>query len=110
MGKMTIPRVANALWNTFHSESKVLIVTDGDNDPVATETMLENGLKFPEWVAAIPNPSIEIWLGLDVGALRHRGIKNRVEQSRLAARRLDIGALKQRDKAFARFHDAILGA
>src|SRR5690606_34495689 len=30
MGKVTIPRVTNALWNTFYSASKVLIVVDGD--------------------------------------------------------------------------------
>jgi hypothetical protein len=109
MGKMTIPRVANALWSTLHSESKVLIVTDGDNDPVATKTMLNNGLEFGEWAAAIPNPSIEIWLGRDVEALRRRGIRNRIKQSRLAAQQLDIANLKRRDKEFARFHDAILG-
>ena len=70
MGKVTIPRVANALWDTFHSESKVLIVVDGDNEPAGTAAMLANGLEFGDWVAAIPNPSIETWLGLDLEALR----------------------------------------
>lgn len=43
MGKLTIPRVANALRNTFHSESKVLIVVDGDSDPVGIVSILSNG-------------------------------------------------------------------
>ena len=109
MGKMTIPRVTNALRNTYHSESKILIVTDGDNDPTGTETMLRNGLDFREWVAVIPNPSIEVWLGLDIDRLRISGARRRLEQSQLAAASLDIDALKQRDVAFARFYEQILG-
>lgn len=110
MGKMTIPRVTNALWNTFHSESNVLIVTDGDNDPAGTAAMLANGLEFSEWVAAIPNPSIETWLNLDVDTIRRRGIKHRVESSRQVAEQLDIEALRARDEQFRKFYEAILGA
>lgn len=109
MGKMTIPRVAKAFWHTFHSESKLLVVTDGDNDPIGTYAMLSKGLDFVEWVAAIPNPSIETWLGLDAGALRRQSARARTERSRQAAQQLDIGALKARDEQFARFYDAILG-
>jgi hypothetical protein len=109
MGKVTIPRVANALWNTVHSESKVLIVTDGDNDPVGTLNMLSNGLEFGEWVSAIPDPTIETWLGLDNAMFRGAGSRYRLEQSREAALQLDIQALRTRDKQFVRFYDAILG-
>jgi len=109
MGKMTIPRVANALWNTYHSQSKMLIVTDGDDDPGGTSAMLTNGLEFSDWVAALPNPSIETWLDLEIEALRRRGSKYRIEQSRTAAQQLDVDALRQRDEQFARFYDAILG-
>ncbi|MDE1992622.1 MAG: hypothetical protein KGI75_08960 [Rhizobiaceae bacterium] len=107
MGKVTIPRVANAMWNTFHSESKVLIVVDGDDDPTGTASMLGKGLEFEDWIAAIPNPSIESWLDLDLAALRRRGRK--IAESRKAAETLDIGALRQRDAQFAKFYDAILG-
>lgn len=111
MGKITIPRVANAMWTTFHTQSKVLIVVDGDNDPTGTATMLSNGLEFPDWVAAIPNPSIETWLGIDLEALRRRGGgKQRLMQSQKAAETLDIDALRQQDGEFAKFYAAILGA
>lgn len=109
MGKFTIPRVANALWNTFYSDSKMLIVTDGDGDPTATKEMLVKGLEFDRWISVIPNPSIEVWFDLDVDQIKRRGIKNRIEQSRLAASKLDIEELQNRDKQFAVFHDAILG-
>ncbi|MDO3679733.1 TOPRIM nucleotidyl transferase/hydrolase domain-containing protein [Paenibacillus ehimensis] len=109
MGKITIPRVANALWNTFYSASKVLIVADGDGDPAATKDMLVKGLEFDEWISVIPNPSIEVWLDLDVDKLRKWGVKNRVEQSRLAASKLDIEELQNRDEQFAVLHNAILG-
>jgi hypothetical protein len=109
MGKMTIPRVANALRNTLHSESNLLIVTDGDNDPAGTSNMLTSGLEFTQWVAAIPNPTIEIWLGLDADAARRAGFKNRLEYSRQAAQQLDIATRRKQDEQFARFYEAILG-
>jgi hypothetical protein len=108
MGKITIPRVANAMWSTFHSKSKVLIVVDGDNDPIGTAAMLGNGLEFSDWVAAIPNPSIETWLDLGAETLR-RPRKSRVELSRKAAETLDIDSLRQRDGQFALFFATILG-
>lgn len=110
MGKLTIPRVANALRNTLQSESKVLIVTDGDSDPLGTFSMLSSGLEFKDWVASIPNPSIETWLGLDLELLRRRGGRYRIEQSRQAAYQLNIADLKTKDKEFSRFHDAVLGS
>lgn len=108
MGKMAIPRVANALWSTSHSEAKVLIVTDSDNDPVGTAAMLSNGLSFPEWVAAIPNPSIETWLDIDLNTIRRQGRQHRIERLRLAAQRLNIDALIKQDDQFAKFYEAVL--
>ncbi|MNV55752.1 hypothetical protein D3C71_1479950 [compost metagenome] len=105
MGKITIPRVANAMRNTFHSEFKVLIVTDGDNDPIGTAMMLANGLEFDGWVAAIPNPSIETWLNLNRS---RRPGKSWIEVSRSAAETLDIDALRQQDDQFEKFCAAIL--
>lgn len=70
MGKITIPRVANALWNTYYSKSKMLIVTDSDGDPVLTKEMLVKGIKYDDWISAIPNPSIEVWLDLDVSQIK----------------------------------------
>jgi len=108
MGKMTIPRVANALRGASQSESQVLIVADGDYDPSGTAAMLANGLSFSEWVAAIPNPSIETWLGIDRNVLRHRGQQNRLEASRQAAQRLNIDDLTMQDEEFAKFYRAVL--
>ncbi|BAH74958.1 TOPRIM nucleotidyl transferase/hydrolase domain-containing protein [Solidesulfovibrio magneticus] len=110
MGKMAIPRVANAMWSTFNSESKVLIVVDGDNDPTGTASMLRNGMEFPDWIAAIANPSIETWLDLDFETLRRRGGKSRIKQYRKASESLDIDAVRLRDTQFAQFYNAILGA
>lgn len=84
MGKLSIPRVANALWSTFHSGSKVLIVTDSDGDPDGTVAMLRHGLEFPDWVASIPNPSIETWI--DLGLDTARGKARRPEWSNTSKR------------------------
>ena len=109
MGKITIPRVANALWNTFYTESKMLIVVDGDGDPVRTKEMLMKGIEFDEWTSSIPNPTIASWLEIDVNDFRKRGMKERAEQFRQSASELDIVELKKRDEEFERFYNAILG-
>ena len=109
MGKVTIPRVANALWSTYHFESKMLIVVDGDNDPAGTAAMLSNGVDFGGWVSAIPNPSIETWFDVDRDAFRRGPTTSRIEKYRQAARDLDIQTLRARDEQFAQFYDAILG-
>jgi hypothetical protein len=107
MGKLAIPKVANALWNTFDTKSKVLIVTDADNDPSGTAAMLANGLEFEDWIAAIPNPSIETWLGVDVQLVRKKR-QSRASITRTAAETLDIESLRTNDSEFARFYDTIL--
>ncbi len=108
MGKIGIPRVANAMWKTYHSESKVLIVVDGDRDPAGTFSMLEKGLEFEEWISAIPNPSIETWLNLDQDTwLRQMRILDELGR---AAKNVDIEALRAEDQEFAKFYNAILEA
>lgn len=107
-GKVTIPRVANALQDIPQRGSRVLIVTDGDNDPAGTRAMLKRGIKFSDWHAAIPNPSIESWLDLEPDRIR-RSISQRAQTFQRAAEALDIDSLKQRDGEFATFFNVILG-
>jgi len=110
MGKMAIPRVANALRNTYNSESKVLIVTDGDNDPVGASAMLRDNLEFSEWLAAIPNPSIEAWLGYDINnPMRGKLGRSGVKKLRQEACEVDIDNLINRDKSFSILYESILG-
>jgi hypothetical protein len=110
MGKLTIPRVANALRSSFHPDSNMLIVTDGDEDPRGTAAMLAKGIESENWVACIPNPSIETWLGLNRESFRRIGGKPRLEKYRNAANGVDIEALRRQDEQFSRFYDVILGA
>lgn len=84
-------------------------MVDGDGDPGATNGMLVKGLEFDQWISAIPNPFIEVWLDLDVDQQKKRGMNNRIEQLRLAAYKLDIDDLLIRDGQFAVSHDALLG-
>lgn len=107
MGKRTIPRMANALRDFAHTPQKLLIVTDGDNDPEGTQAMLDTELQVKDWTAAIPNPDIETWLGL--GPVRMAIGRPRNELYQNAAANLDIEALKERDKQFRIFYNAILG-
>jgi len=110
MGKVTIPSVANAVHSSLPPTTRVLIVVDGDNDLLRTTEMLGKGLQFADWISVIPNPSIEVWLGVDASALRKQPAQSRIEAVRQAAEKLDISALREQDEQFAKFYDAILGA
>jgi hypothetical protein len=107
MGKRSIPRMANALWDNAPTLPKVLVVTDGDDDPEGTKAMLSKELKIDDWVAAIPNPEIETWL--DLKPLRPSIGKTRLALYWIAVADLDIAALSKRDEQFRIFYNAILG-
>ncbi len=107
-GKLAIPRVANSLQRMSSSASKVLIVVDGDGDPLGSAAMLSDALKFSEWTAVIPNPSIEVWLELDPTVILGREPLPAYIAGAIAATELDIEVLRARDEEFARFYNAVL--
>lgn len=108
-GKHAIPRVANAMHTSVNAAQDFLIVVDGDGDREQTREMLERGIGFSGWRAAIPDPAIENWLGLDRKALRGSR-KDRFLQSLGALEALDLDELRLRDASFSAFYDAILRA
>ncbi|MFL7866265.1 MULTISPECIES: TOPRIM nucleotidyl transferase/hydrolase domain-containing protein [Vibrio] len=107
MGKMTIPRVANAASNII-TNSPVLIVTDSDNDIGKTRDMLNRGVELASWRCSIPDPEIESWLGLDPKEFRHRyrGAEMRKMLTKLV-NDLDLEELSERDESFKTFYDWI---
>ena len=111
MGKFAIPSVVNALRSHKPAKAKTLIVVDGDGDPAGTIDMLNKGLKVPleDWIAAVPNPSIENWLNLDPVAMRRWPPRVRAEELRNAAALLDFEQLRRSDEQFVRLYDAVLG-
>lgn len=109
MGKIAIPRIVNALNNNINPKSKILIIADSDGAPIETETMLYNGIESDNWLACIPNPSIENWLGIDEINIRRPGIKQRLERYRIIANDINIESLKTKDPEFDKFHRIILG-
>lgn len=110
MGKMTIPRVANASTNII-TNSPVLIVTDSDNDFDKTRDMLNRGVELDDWKYSIPDPEIESWLGVDRKVLRrnHRGEDMRSKLTELVSE-LDLEALSSRDYSFKIFYDWVKNA
>jgi hypothetical protein len=104
-----VRHLAPASWEAA-APSGGLIVVDGDNDLLRTTEMLGKGLQFADWISVSPNPSIEVWLGVDASALRKQPAQSRIETVRQAAEKLDISALREQDEQFAKFYDAILGA
>jgi hypothetical protein len=105
MGKMTIPRVANATAN-IATNSPVLIVTDSDNDREKTLDMLKRGVELENWISSIPDPEIESWLFVDRRELR-RLTKGGEYRARLEemVNQLDLKELRSRDPSFQVFYD-----
>ncbi|SFN44721.1 Restriction endonuclease [Formivibrio citricus] len=107
MGKFSVPRVANAVHALGTLAPKVLIVVDSDGDTEKSFEMLKRNIDFEGWVAAIPEPEIESWLGLDRRTLQRSGPGMRTTLSLQAAERVNIEQLRKSDKAFATFYTAV---
>lgn len=110
MGKMAIPRVANAASNII-TNAPVLIVTDSDNDIGGTRDMLHRGVELDSWECSIPDPAIESWLGLDAREFHRR---NRATEMREIlnerVKSLDLEELSGRDQSFKAFYDWVKNA
>ncbi|MFQ2071951.1 restriction endonuclease [Aeromonas veronii] len=108
MGKMTIPRVANASLNLI-SKAPILIITDSDNEYDRTLEMLKRGVELDSWKYAIPEPSIEAWLGVEDPKEFMK--KYRCEQRRLKLYELlndiNLDELATRDESFRTFYECV---
>ena len=79
-------------------------------DPASSRQMLDKEIGFGGWVASIPDPAIESWLGLDPKDVRRRAEKASVSQIyQDAVRQLDTDDLLRRDQSFEVFYSAIVG-
>lgn len=107
MGKYSVPKVANAIQALAAPNSEVLIVVDSDGESSKSLEMLKRNIEFDRWTAAIPDPEIETWIGLDRRILQRSGPEKRVQLSLEAADKVDIEKLRKADTAFATFFEAI---
>lgn len=109
MGKLTIPKVANSVFN-LNYRTPVLIVADSDSDTSKTIDLFKRNIDSPNWNAAIPDPEIETWLGFKdrhelKTKFRKRGdfrteIKRIIEET-------DIEKLAGENEAFGVFYKTI---
>jgi hypothetical protein len=105
MGKMTIPRVANAASKII-TNAPVLIVTDSDNDIGGTRDMLHRGVELNSWKYSIPDPAIETWLGMDAKEFRRRYKTTEMREIlNERVKSLDLEELSVRDQSFKTFYD-----
>ncbi|MEK8025108.1 restriction endonuclease [Pseudaquabacterium rugosum] len=109
-GKVSAPRVANAVRALGSERTKVLFVIDGDGDVQMSRDMLKRGVDFENWDAAIPEGEIEDWIGLDRRTLKPSGAGNMRTVYLNAAEGIDIQQLRNSDSAFAAFYAAVAEA
>lgn len=107
MGKMTIPRVANAAAN-ISTNSPILIVTDSDNDLERTLDMLKRGVQLDNWVSSIPDPEIESWLSVKRDDLR-KSIRHGAKLAELVDN-LNLEELVSKDSSFKIFYEWVRDA
>jgi hypothetical protein len=111
MGKMTIPRVANASSNIL-SKAPVLIITDSDNEYDRTLEMLKRGVELDSWKYSIPEPSIEAWLGVTDSRefmQKYRGEKRSLKLHELL-NDINLDELAARDESFKTFYEWVKSA
>ncbi len=108
MGKYTIPRVANAVYGMAGQGAKVLIVTDADNDKLATFDFLKKHISSNEWIASIPNPTIETWIGLDRSILSRLPTQDKPKRIMDLVNGIDIDKLRSNDEAFDVLYTALI--
>lgn len=111
MGKMTIPRVANASSNIL-SKAPVLIITDSDNEYDRTLEMLKRGVELDSWKYSIPEPSIESWLGVEDSRefmRKYRGEKRSLKLHELL-NDINLDELAARDESFKTFYEWVKNA
>lgn len=111
MGKISIPRVANAATNII-TNSPVLIITDSDNDFNRTRDMLNRGVELEDWIYSIPDPEIEAWVGIVDSRKFRRHYRSKEMRSKLAelVENLDIEDLSERDSSFKVFYEWVKNA
>lgn len=110
MGKMIIPRVANASSNIM-TKAPVLIVTDSDSEHDRTLDMLNRGVELDSWKYSIPDPSIETWIGVDRKEFMrsYRGDKRKLKLHELA-NDINVEELASRDESFRSFYEWVKNA
>lgn len=107
-GKLTIPKVANAIHDIAHDGTKFLIVADSDNDVSGTREFLSKNLSFPDWTLSIPNPGIETWLGSDRHTIKRVPRKDRLSRITEQIDKIDIDELRSCDSEFNVFYTALV--
>jgi hypothetical protein len=110
MGKMIIPRVANASSNIM-TKAPVLIITDSDNEHDRTLDMLNRGVELDSWKYSIPDPSIETWIGVDRKEFmrRYKGETKKLKLHELA-NNINLEELASKDDSFRSFYEWVKNA
>lgn len=106
-GKQSIPRLANLLRAKINPAARMLLVADGDGDVPGTLSMLQQKTEFPEWTAIVPDPEIEVWLGLKVDELRRQGGMGRRMATLSAAKGIDLAKAREGHQSFEAFYRAV---
>ena len=111
IGKMAIPRVANATSN-IKTNSPVLIIIDSDGDLDKTREMLNRGVELNNWKYSVPDPAIEEWLGIDRREFRQRYHGSNIRHEKLTelVASIDLEDLAERDDSFKVFYEWVKNA
>ncbi len=109
MGKFSLPKVAQGVKSLLKPTAKLVLVADSDGNLDKTTDFLRKHLDFQDWVAIIPDPSIEEWFSMDHQDFRRILQKERTKGVSPAAviseiiKSIDIGELEKKSASFHNF-------
>lgn len=109
MGKFALPKVAQGVRSLLKPNAKLVLVADSDGNFDKTQDFLKKHLDFQDWIAIIPEPTIEEWLSTDHHDFRRMMQKNRAKgippQEFISEiiKKIDIGELEKNSDSFSAF-------
>ncbi len=113
MGKFSLPKVAQGVKSLLKPTAKLVLVADSDGNLDKTKEFLRKHLDFQDWVAIIPDPSIEEWFSMDHQDFRRILQKERAKGVSSAAvisemiKNIDIGEIEKKSASFHDFVDLL---
>ena len=113
-GKLSIARVANAVFPLLPNDSRLIVVVDGDGDRVGTEQTMSEEIQIPCDVVVV-EPEIEAWLVPDSPAPKAEVRRRSREEGQAyltyiakATEQVDLQRLLAQDSNFRKFHGLLV--
>lgn len=102
MGKFALPKIARSIKSLLKPGTNLAIVADADDSRERTMNFLMANIDESDWVAIIPDPSIENWFSSTASEFK-RDLRPDFLVEKVAA--LDLETLAKENESFGQFYN-----